>query len=268
MDLRERVYYLIEPGDDSGRFIDAAILALIFLNIVALVLETVAPVYDAAPRLFEAFDTFSLVVFTAEYATRVWACTAVPPYTEPVRGRLRYVTSPLALIDLAVILPFLLPYVGVDLRFMRAFRLVRFARILKLARYSTALRLLGRVVKGRRAELASIFFVLVILLVVSSSLMYLAEHDSQPDVFASIPATMWWGIITLTTVGYGDTYPVTAVGQCIAAVIAILGIGMFALPAGILGAGFVEELQKPRGGGARPEHCPHCGAPLTDPPAD
>ena len=104
---------------------------------------------------------------------------------------------------------------------------------------------------------------LLTLLVISSSLMYFAENNDQPEVFPSIPATMWWSVVTLTTVGYGDTYPVTAIGQTIAAIIAILGIGMFALPAGILGAGFVEALEKRRGeAGEGPSHCPHCGEAL------
>ena len=120
------------------------------------------------------------------------------------------------------------------------------------------MRLLGRVVLGKREELASILFVLVTLLLISSSLMYFAEHDDQPDKFSSIPETMWWGVITLTTVGYGDYYPVTGIGKFIAAFIAVLGIGMFALPAGILGAGFVDELQR-KGGGRR---CPNCGEEL------
>ena len=150
---------------------------------------------------------------------------------------------------------------GMDMRFIRIVRMLRFFRLAKLFRYSSALRLLGRVILGKRGELTSIFFVLLTMLVISSSLMYFAEHDDQPDKFSSIPQTMWWGVITLTTVGYGDYYPVTAMGKMIAACIAVLGIGMFALPAGILGAGFVDELQS-RHEHAR--HCPNCGHKLED----
>ena len=122
------------------------------------------------------------------------------------------------------------------------------------------MRLLGNVVMDRKEELFSIFFVLMTLLIIASSLMYFAEHEVQPDVFPSIPSTMWWGIVTLTTVGYGDTFPITPLGQTIAAIIAILGIGMFALPAGILGAGFTEELEKTRNSGTdEPARCRHCG---------
>ena len=139
-------------------------------------------------------------------------------------------------------------------------------RVVKLARYSRALRLLGQVVVSRKEELVSIFFVLLTLLVISSSLMYFAEHDDQPTVFPSIPATMWWSVVTLTTVGYGDAFPITGLGQTIAAIIAILGIGMFALPAGILGAGFVDALENRRNEeDAGPRLCPHCGESLDSP---
>jgi voltage-gated potassium channel len=259
MTLKERVHYLLDPGDEYGKGIDAAILTLIFLNILALVLETMPPVYALAPRAFEVFEDFSLTIFCAEYLLRLWSCTAMPRFSGAFAGRLRFALTPLALIDLAAILPFLLPLLGADMRFVRVVRLLRFARIFKLVRYSRALRLLGRVVFGRKEELISIFFVLLILLVIASSLMYLAEHQAQPQVFSSIPAAMWWGIITLTTVGYGDTYPVTGAGRFIAACIAVLGIGMFALPAGILGAGFVEELQKNKEENKELRRCPHCG---------
>jgi voltage-gated potassium channel len=266
MTFRERVYYFIEPGDDSGRVVDFAILSLIFLNVVALILETVEPIHRISPLAFKIFEDVSIAVFTVEYLLRLWCCTAIPRFSHPLYGRLRYVISPLAIVDLVAILPFFLPLLGLDMRFVRAIRLLRIFRVIKLARYSSALRLLGRVLVGKKEELASIFFVLIILLVLSSSLMYFVEHEAQPAAFPSIPATMWWGIITLTTVGYGDTFPITGLGQSIAAVIAILGIGMFALPAGILGAGFVEELQKKREGEEEQEsrRCPHCGEIIED----
>ena len=176
-------------------------------------------------------------MFAVEYFVRLWAITANPRFSRPVTGRIRFVLTPLAIIDLIAILPLFLPPMGVDARFVRVIRVLRIFRVLKLVRYFRALRLLGQVIAERKEELVSIFLVLLILLALSSSLMYFVEHEEQPEVFPSIPATMWWSIVTLTTVGYGDAYPITALGQTIAAVIAIMGIGMFALPAGILGAG-------------------------------
>ncbi len=260
MNLREYTYYLIEPGDRTSRIVDISIIVLIFLNVFALILETVTPIYDLNRQAFKNFESFSLIVFSVEYVLRLWSCTIDPRYTHPIKGRLHFFFSPLGLIDLLAILPFFLPFFGVDLRFVRTVRLLRIFRIIKLARYSRALRLLGRVLADRKEELLSILFVLFILLIISSSLMYFAEHDVQPEVFPSIPAAMWWSIVTLTTVGYGDAFPITALGRTIAAIIAVLGIGMFALPAGILGAGFTEELQKMRGKGAdEAARCPHCG---------
>jgi voltage-gated potassium channel len=170
------------------------------------------------------------------------------------------------LIDLMAILPFYLPFLlPADLIFLRSARLMRLMRVLKLGRYSDAIQVFFRVVRLKKEQLVVAGFGVGILLIFASSLMYYFEHEAQPSVFGSIPHAMWWAIITLTTVGYGDVYPVTDMGRFLAAVIALLGIGMFALPAGILSAGFVEygEMKKaPRG------RCPHCGGRIDrcDPP--
>ena len=262
MSLKQRVYHYIEPRYEPGRIVDITIISLIFLNIVALILETVENVYSYNRAAFEAFEDFSLILFTLEYVVRLWAITSEQRFAHPIAGRIRFIFTPLALVDLLAILPFFLPFFGVDMRFIRVVRVLRIFRVIKLARYSRALRLLGQVVADRKEELISIFFVLLTLLVISSSLMYFSEHDDQPEAFSSIPATMWWSVVTLTTVGYGDAFPVTALGKTIAAIIAILGIGMFALPAGLLGAGFAEELEKRRrkdDDSDEQRRCRHCG---------
>jgi len=173
-----------------------------------------------------------------------------------MRGRFRFALSAMPMIDLLAVLPFYLPFLGLDLRFMRAVRLFRLFRVAKLARYSEALRTFCRVLGAKKEELGVTLFTLFLLLLLASCLAYYAERDAQPEAFSSIPAAMWWGVCTLTTVGYGDVCPVTALGKGIAAVIAVLGIGMFALPAGILGSGFVEEIQKRK---KCLQRCPHCG---------
>jgi len=249
------------PGDRASRAFDLFILSLIALNVAALILETVQPIYEKAPKLFKWFETVSVGIFSVEYVLRVWSCTAAPRFASPVRGRLRFAVTPLALIDLFAVLPFYLPFVGVDLRFIRAVRLVRLFRVMKVARYSQAIRTLGRVVSAKKEELLVTLFILCLLLLFASSLLYFAERQAQPEHFTSIPAAMWWGITTLTTVGYGDIYPVTPLGKVIASVIAILGIGMFALPTGILGAGFVEEIQARK---RKPKVCPHCGKEIVE----
>ena len=254
---KERTYEILDKaqsGDWTSRLIDLFIMGLIILNVMAVILETVEAVQASYGWLFEAFDAFSVSVFTVEYLMRLWSCTADEKYTRPIRGRLRYFLTPLAVVDLIAILPFYLPLVTtVDLRVLRAMRLLR---LFKLGRYSTSLQTLGNVLRKHSGELLVTLFVLLIMLVIASTLMYFAEHNAPPEDFSSIPSAMWWGIVTLTTVGYGDTYPVTGVGKVLGAVIALLGIGMFALPAGILGSGFAEEIDRRKKAGGV---CPHCG---------
>lgn len=259
--LKRTVYEIIEeaaPGNRASEIFDVFLIALIFLNVVALILGTVEEIYQVSPRAFYLFEFTSVAIFTVEYLLRVWSCTEDPKYAGPVWGRLRFALSPLALIDLLAILPvyfvFFVNLHGLDLRFLRVVRLL--ARIVRLSRYFSSLRTLGRVVHTKRGELIAVISVLLLLLVMTSSLMYFAEHEAQPEEFASIPKAMWWSIITLTTVGYGDVFPVTAAGRLLAGVIAIVGIGLFALPAGILGSGFMEELDKAE---QAPALCPHCG---------
>ena len=259
MNLRRRAHEILQlasPGDKASRAFDVFILLLIVLNVLALVLESMRSVSERHQALFDTFEWVSVVIFSAEYLLRLWSCVAEPRYARPVRGRLRFTLTPLALVDLLAVLPFYLPFVGLDLRFIRAIRLFRLFRVAKLGRYSVALRTIGRVCSAKRHELGVTLLVLCLLLLLASCLVYFAEHEAQPEAFASIPAAMWWGVATLTTVGYGDVYPVTPLGKAIASVIAILGIGMFALPTGILGAAFVGELS---GRKASPMRCPHCG---------
>jgi voltage-gated potassium channel len=244
------------PGDRASRVFDVFIVGLIALNVAAVVLESVAKLEARYRGAFFAFELASVAVFTLEYLARVWSAPTDPRYQGAFRGRLRFVLSPLALIDLLAVFPF---YLGalwvVDLRFLRVVRLVRMIRIAKVARYSSALRLLGRVVRNRKPELVITTGLMLILLVLASCMMYDLEHEVQPEVFGDIPSTMWWAVATMTTVGYGDTYPVTPAGKVLGGLVAILGIAFFALPAGILGSGFVDEVQK----GREPLRCPHCG---------
>jgi voltage-gated potassium channel len=227
------------------RNLDAGLFALIVLNVMASVVGTMPGVEARYGRELWLFEVFSVVVFTVEYVIRVWAA----------RDRLRYVLSPLAIIDLIAVLPFYLPLLGVDLRFVRAFRLLRLFRLAKLARYVRAMGVFGQVLRAKREELVIAISVMGILLICTSSIMYYAENHAQPQVFSSIPASMWWSVATLTTVGYGDVLPLTPLGRLIGGVVAVLGIGFFALPTAILGAGFVEVIS----GHKDASRCPHCG---------
>lgn len=176
------------------------------------------------------------------------------------QGKDRYILTPLALVDLVAILPFYVPMlVHLDLRTVRAIRLLRVFRLFKMGRYSESVRTLGRVFRAKKEELIVTTFMVFLLLEVASTLIFFAENEAQPEAFSSVPAAMWWGVTTLTTVGYGDVYPITLLGKVLGAIVAILGIGMFALPAGILGSGFVEEIQRTR---RTVRLCPHCGQPI------
>ena len=234
-----------EEGNKISRRFDVFIMTLIVLNVVAVVTETVEALYTKYKVYYDFFEYFSVFVFTIEYIIRLWACTARPKYSHPVWGRLRYMFSVEALIDLLAILPFYLPlFFDLDLRVIRMLRLFRLLRIFKLGRYSVAFGMIIKVIEKRREELMITLTLVLVLMILSSSLMYYIEHEVQPEAFTSIPATMWWSVATLTTVGYGDVYPVTPLGKVLAALIAILGIGIFALPAGILAAGFESEISR------------------------
>jgi voltage-gated potassium channel len=279
--LRTRCHRLLEgdqPGDRAGAAIRGFLTLLILLNVVAVVLQTVPGLPDGALGIFPAFETFSVVIFSIEYLLRLWSAPERTPHHPALASRLRWIVSPSALVDLVAVLPSLLPWLGFDLRSVRLLRLLRLARVAKIGRYSLAVHTLHNVLRSKAPDLLSLLGLLLVLLVVSSTIMFHFENEAQPQVFSSIPATMWWGIVTLTTIGYGDMSPVTTAGRAFGGVIAILGIAMFALPAGLLGAAFVDELGKARtarmkqpGGGPNvpeaPGRCPHCGQSLGGPHA-
>lgn len=206
--VQTTVFRLLSGADTAHwatRAVAFFLATLILLNVTAAILETVQQLRQSWERLFELFDWFSVIVFTAEYLLRVWACTVDERYAHRIYGRLRYALTPLMLIDLVAIAPFYAASVViVDLRTLRAVRLVRLLRVLKIARYSESLQLLGRVLVSRRGELLMTLVAVAVLLVISSTLMYHVERDAQPEQFSSIPAAMWWGVETLTTIGYSQ----------------------------------------------------------------
>ncbi len=245
--LRKRAHNILEVAENDdplSRAIDFGLIGLITLNVLAIIVESIDSVAAAYQPHFEMFELVSVALFTAEYILRVWVCIdhADGKYSGSLLGRLRYMASPLALIDLIVILPFYLSFIiGIDLR---ALRILRLLRILKLTRYSGAWATFAAVLYGQRRTLYMSGFLMAIMLVLSASLMYLIEHDAQPEAFANIPSAMWWSLVTLTTVGYGDVTPVTVLGKVLGGFVTILGLGMYALPAGILASGFMQELNK------------------------
>ena len=242
-------------GGRLGRAFHAFMIVLISANVVMVILETEEMVNDPYGYLLHPFEVFSVAVFAAEYALRTATCTIDPRYRNVRFARLRHALTPLMLIDLIAILPFFLPFVFADLRFVRIIRLFRLFRIFKFARYSESMLTLGHVFRSRMGDLMVAFFVLGIVWIFASAMMYHAEHEAQPDKFGSIPASMWWGIITLATIGYGDAFPITPLGKVVGTGVAILGIAVYALPTGIVASAFMEEMRKKRHG----HRCPHCG---------
>jgi voltage-gated potassium channel len=240
---------VIEFNADAGRLarcIDISLILLIIANISAIIFESVDSISAQYSEGFYYFELFSIVVFSIEYVIRVWSCPELKEerYSDNLKGRLRYMMSIPALIDLVAILPFYLTFFfAIDLRFLRVFRILR---IFKLTRYSNAMNTLLQVLKDESSSFFAAFFILSIVLVLASSGIYLLEHDIQPEAFGSIPAAMWWATATLTTVGYGDVTPITPLGKVFGGLITIIGIGMVALPAGILASGFSAQLKRNR----------------------
>jgi voltage-gated potassium channel len=245
-----------------SRFVDWLILTLILANLAGLVAESMAGVEARVGPLLQLLEAVTVVAFTIEYLARIWSCTASSQYAHPVQGRLRYATRPLLLIDLLAVLPFYLAFLAPHLVVLRAFRLMYFFRIAKVSRYMESLQLFGRVFHQKRHELTVTAAITLILLFVTATMLYYAERFAQPDIFSSIPASLWWAVATLTTVGYGDAFPITGLGKLMGAFTAILGVGLFALPTALLGSGFVDELAKRRSIETSVARCPHCGGTL------
>lgn len=247
MALKRRVRSIVQipspPGDKLGQASDFAIIALIIANAVVLVIETIPGITDGREAWFLGFEWFSVSVFIVEYLLRLWSITVEPEYAHPVTGRLRWMATPMAVVDILAILPSFLALFGIDLRFLRVLRMLR---IVKLGRYAESFQILGNVIKRSRRDLLTSAFLVGVALVLCSSFMYYAEKDAQPVAFSSIPAAMWWGIVALTTTGYGDVVPVTALGQFLGGLTAVLGVAAIALPIGILSSSFVQEIEARR----------------------
>ncbi|MDR1956302.1 MAG: ion transporter [Treponema sp.] len=265
---KKRIFEIVEkgtPGDKASIGFDYGIIVIIVLNIAAVIISSFNDLPEPLKQSLTIFEYISIIIFTAEYVLRLWTA----PYKYPGHRfpYLRYIGSFMALIDLCAILPFYLPFiVGIDLRMLRILRLFRLLRILKLNRYNNAVELIAQVFRGEKEKIFTTIFMTGLMLLLASSVMYYVENTAQPDKFPNIIATLWWAVATLTTVGYGDVYPITTIGKVLSGVIALLGIGLVALPAGIISSGFIKAISKEEqqegiraDGPAGKRVCPHCG---------
>lgn len=246
--IKQRTFEIIsraDQGDLASKIFDDAIMALIFLSILSIVLESFQSIHDRFGFVFSVFEVISVSVFSVEYLLRIW--TADLLYPSAKHPRLKYVFSLMALVDLAAILPFFLPFISVDLRFLRMarlFRLFRLLRVFKLGRYVDALITVTTVIKKSSSQLIVSVALCLFVMLFSAIVMYTVENPVQPEQFPNVIASLWWAICTLTTVGYGDIYPVTDVGRFFASIISLVGIGIIAIPTGIIAAGFSSAIEK------------------------
>ena len=243
--LRKRIWEILEKGNSNDKvsfYTDIFLITLIIFNIVAVLLETVESIYSRYALEFLIFERFSTVVFLIEYILRIWVCVEEKIKKNKLITRLKYASTWPAIIDLLAVLSGLLPMIfEVDLRILRALRMLR---LLKFSRYFKVMNLLLGVLKEEKQSFLAAMFLLTIAMLIASTGIYLFEKDAQPDKFSSIPEAMWWAIATLTTIGYGDVTPVTGMGKFFGAIIAIIGIGVVALPSGILASGFTDQLKR------------------------
>jgi voltage-gated potassium channel len=246
-EIRRVLYELLEQGpigERRSRLVSRLIILLIVINLVAAALETVPTLEAAHGRLFATIEWISLIVFSAEYLARLWCAVEHAPtrHLPAARARLKFAASPSGLVDLLAVLPFWLGiFLGLDLRFLLVFRIVRF---LKLARYSPAMRSLIEALYVERRALFGCVVILIGTALVMASLMYLVERNVQPDKLGTVPDAMWWAVVTLGTIGYGDVVPVTPLGKLIASVTIFLGLVMIALPVGIIATAFSEHVHR------------------------
>lgn len=261
MDLKGKIYRLVEKGSHGKKInliFDYVIISLIFLSIISIILESINEIGTDFKLFLEWFDIFSVYVFSLEYVMRLYVSDLTHPSSNKFKSVLKFIFSANGLIDLFAVVPFYLPMlITVDLRFLRTLRLIRILRILKINRYTKSFNLIWSVLKDKKSELAVTGFVTLLLIIFASVLMYNVEGEVQPDAFPNVLAAFWWAVATLTTVGYGDVYPITGLDKFVSGIIALMGIGLVALPTGIIGSGFMDRLKSNKKGGEKT--CPHCG---------
>lgn len=267
MSFQNACYHILAPASEAheykklSKIFDVFLIALIIVNVAAMMLETVPGLPALWQHELHIIEVVSVLIFTIEYILRVYSSASAPnrstqanrsaqanrtrqEKTTAWQKRWAYIKSPMALVDLMAILPFYLSMlVAFDLRILRVFRVLR---ILKIGRYSRSMQTLVTVLRNESHSLIAALSVLLLFTIIAATCIYYIEHAAQPDVFSSIPASLWWALVTLTTVGYGDAVPITALGKIFGGLITIMGICFYALPAGILSSSYTSQMQLKR----------------------
>ena len=247
--FRQKIHALMFESAYGGKlkeFFDVFIGVWVLISVLAVVMETVASVTYAISIEFVILDTIAVAIFTLEFMMRIYSSVEEPGHRNPLTGRIKEFTKPSTFIDFLAILPFFLEVLlrdHLDLRFLRIFRL---ARLLKLTRGSDATATLFKVIKREWPVMSAAAFIMILLIILTASLGYLVEHAAQPEKFENIPTAIYWAVITLASVGYGDISPITPIGRVITVIMSLLGIGIFAIPAGLLASAFSDQLHKER----------------------
>ena len=271
---RKRIFEIIQIGNDTdfpSRSFDFLIMTAIIVNIFIAIFSTFE-ISEKYKVILDIAEICTVLFFTLEYILRVWTSDYLYPGIPRWKAALKYIFSAGAIVDFLSFFPFYLPFFIPDgIVAFRIFRIVRILRLFRINIYYDALNLITDVLKRKKNQLLSSVFIVLVLMIASSLLMYNIEHKAQPDVFQNAFSGFWWSVSTLLTVGYGDIYPVTIIGKLCGIVITFLGVGMVAIPTGILSAGFVEQVsiiqkqetaKKNTSKSLTRKYCPYCGEKL------
>lgn len=261
--VKKRIYRIIQPYkkyDTVSKVFDWFIILLVIVDIITTIIDTM-PISASVLRIINVIEVFTVMVFSVEYLLRIWTADFLYIKTKPHVARLKYAFTFFMLMDLFATAPFLLKFIfPINIYVLRAFRLLRVFRLFKIKNYIKTFSHVGDVLRKKASQLIISMVMMLTIMIVASILMYTAEYEAQPEVFSNALSGLWWAVITLTTVGYGDIYPVTVLGKVIGAFFSIVSIALIAVPTGIISAGFIESSQKRRTESKKTKHfCPFCG---------
>lgn len=249
---------LEEPESNNiSYWINLCIYILIILSIVVLMLSSVTSIYDENIKYFNSITHIIMPLFVLEYILRLVASGKLEKY-RGIRGKIRYIFSPYSIVDLFAIAPYLIVAFGMDSAFIRSLRLLRIFRLLRVKKYAKFVDTLRNIFSTKKEEFLVLLFFTLITILILSFIVYELEHEAQPESFSNIFQTLWWAVATLTTVGYGDIYPVTVSGKFVTAIISILGIALIAIPGGMLASEFINSISKEKEQEQNINTCPAC----------